>query len=167
LSELQQKVFDTFDPRGDETLVALQARLAKEHLPKGNVPNSSDLSPLLAVFQEQGSEQRMSAYAPLWSELLSAMAYEAFEKTDLRERDKVHRLGRGIRDLLLRTDTEHSTLTLEEIGALCHYKVGESGDTTMAGPLKRVYFFHQSDGHNDNDGKEEDGVEAEKLAERA
>ncbi|KAL3903414.1 MAG: hypothetical protein SGARI_005392, partial [Bacillariaceae sp.] len=88
LSELQREVFEEFDPRGDETLVALQARLAKQHLPKGNLPSSSDLSPLLAVFQEQGSEQHMSAYSSLWSELLSAMAYETFQNTDLRDTEE-------------------------------------------------------------------------------
>jgi Zn-dependent oligopeptidase len=140
LSELQFAVFDEFDPRGDETLVAMQARVAQQHLPKGNVPNTSDLSPLLAVFQEYGVEQNMTVYGPLWSELLSATVYEAFQKTDLRERDEVHRIGRGIRNLFLRRSPDALAITLQELEELCHVT------SVSARPLQRVYGFDGMEG---------------------
>jgi Zn-dependent oligopeptidase len=138
LSELQFAVFDDFDPRGDETLVSLQARLAKQNLPKGNLPDSSDLSPLLAVFQEHGTEQTLSAYSPLWSEMLSALIYETFQKTDLRDRAKVDRLGTGIRNLFLRSS---GILTLQDIAQLCNIQLEEISGR----PMQRVYGFDEND----------------------
>jgi Zn-dependent oligopeptidase len=152
LSELQFAVFDDFDPRGDETLVAMQARLAQQHLPKGNLPNSTDLSPLLAVFQEFSSEQNMSAYGPLWSEILSATVYEAFQKTDLRERAKVERLGRGIRNLFWRLSPDSLVAngamnsTLQEWEMLCGIKL----ERISAGPLQRVYGFDRMEGDEED-----------------
>jgi Peptidase family M3 len=131
LSALQLAVFETFDPRGDETLVSLQSRLAQRYLPRGNMPDSSDLSPLLAVFQEHGVDQLMSAYAPLWSEILGAMVFESFQKTDLRDLDEVERLGLGVRDLFLRSDQSMTTKRVED---LCRTPI-----STL--PLKHVYQF--------------------------
>ena len=140
LSALQFSVFDEFDPRGDETLVAMQERLAQQYLPKGNMPDPSDLSPLLAVFQEHGS-QSMSAHSSLWSEILSAMVYEKFRKTDLRDREKVHRLGRGIRDLFLRPSRDGGSATqqtfAQEIQSLCET------DYVTSSALKFVYRFDE------------------------
>jgi Zn-dependent oligopeptidase len=151
LSELQFAVFDEFDPRGGETLVAMQARLAQQYLPKGNLPDSTDLSPLLAVFQEFGVDQNMSAYGPLWSEILSATLYEAFQKTDLRERDKVNRLGRGIRNLFLREEPAEigtKNMTLQELGELCSMKLEQ---TISSGPFQRVYGFDRMEEEDDDD----------------
>lgn len=131
LSALQLAALKEFDPRGDETLVTLQSRLANHYLPKGILPDSSDLSPLLAVFQENGIDQNMSAYAPLWSEILSAMVFHKFQNTDLRDRDEVERLGRGLRDLFLRSD---QGLTTEAVEDLCQSQLSSD-------PLKEVYQF--------------------------
>jgi Zn-dependent oligopeptidase len=133
LSALQIAALEEFDPRGDETLVSLQSRLAQKYLPKGNMPDSSDLSPLLAVFQEHGIDQKLSAYGPLWSEILAAMVFDRFQKTDLRDRDEVNRLGHGVRNLFLRDDRCLSTKDVEE---LCRSEVSSE-------PLKHVYQFGQ------------------------
>lgn len=139
LSALQFAVFEDFDPRGDETLVALQERLAIHYLPGSNLPDPSDLSPLLAVFQESGIDQNMSAYGALWSEVLASTVYETFQKTDLRDRVEVERLGNGIRNLFLRGNSGKS-LSRNDFADLC--KTNEdsigSGD-----PLSRVYGFDQ------------------------
>eukprot|EP00532_Pseudo-nitzschia_australis_P020503 CAMPEP_0168305148 /NCGR_PEP_ID=MMETSP0142_2-20121227/49393_1 /TAXON_ID=44445 /ORGANISM="Pseudo-nitzschia australis, Strain 10249 10 AB" /LENGTH=797 /DNA_ID=CAMNT_0008256575 /DNA_START=212 /DNA_END=2605 /DNA_ORIENTATION=+ len=139
LSGLQFTVFDDFDPRGDETLVALQERLAIQYLPRSNLPDPSDLSPLLAVFQQSGVDQTMSAYGPLWSEVLASIVYEKFQKTDLRDRNEVERLGTGIRDLFLHSNKDDSTrhLSKKDFENLCGMK-DVSGDS-----LKRVYGFNQ------------------------
>jgi len=136
LSALQLEVFGTFDPRGDETLMALQTRLAEQYLPKGNLPDSSDLSPLLAVFQENGVQNNMSASGPILSEVIAAMLYESFQKTDLRDGEQVERLGGGIRDLFLQTDDSSNLLSLDEIQKLCDAKLS-------GGQLKRVYKFDE------------------------
>ena len=140
LSALQLEVFGTFDPRGDETLMALQTRLAEQYLPKGNLPDSSDLSPLLAVFQENGAQNNMSASGPILSELIAAMLYESFQKTDLRDGEQVERLGGGIRDLFLKTDDSSNLLSLDGIQKLC-------GAELSGGQLKRVYKFDVVEDH--------------------
>ena len=138
LSTLQFTVFESFDPRGDETLVSLQERLAIQYLPGSNLPDPSDLSPLLAIFQESGTEQKMSAYGTLWSEVLSATVYETFQKTDLRDRDQVQRLGTGIRDLFLRGGDNGKPFSRKELANLCNLNVESIGS---GGPLNRLYGF--------------------------
>lgn len=150
LSDLQSTVLDDFDPRGDETLVALQARLADQHLPKGNMPDSSDLSPLLAVFQEHGTEQRLSSGSPLWSELLGATVYDTFHNTDLREREQVDRLGKGIRNLFLRSEGK---LTVQEIANLCNLPISE----ITGRALQRAYGFHEDNEEDSLSVGEEEG----------
>lgn len=137
LSALQFAVFESFDPRGDETLVALQERLAVQYLPGSNLPDPSDLSPLLAVFQESGLDQKMSAYGALWSEVLASTVYESFQKTDLRDREEVQRLGTGIRDLFLRGNQGRPP-SRKDFADLCRIDESSIGS---AGPLKRVYGF--------------------------
>ena len=143
LSALQFSVFDSFDPRGDETLVALQERLAVQYLPGSNLPDPSDLSPLLAVFQESGLDQKMSAYGTLWSEVLASTVYETFQNTDLRDRNEVTRLGTGIRNLFLRGRPP----TRADFADLCKIDVASIGS---GAPLKRVYGFDATAGSGDN-----------------
>lgn len=100
LSTLEFNVFTDFDPRGDETLVSLQQRLAEKYIPH-EVPDSSDLSPLVQIFRGKAIDPSIGEYSPLFSEILSSMLYEKFQKTDLRDKDAVERLGHGIRDLFL------------------------------------------------------------------
>eukprot|EP00537_Pseudo-nitzschia_pungens_P003290 CAMPEP_0172363032 /NCGR_PEP_ID=MMETSP1060-20121228/6500_1 /TAXON_ID=37318 /ORGANISM="Pseudo-nitzschia pungens, Strain cf. cingulata" /LENGTH=817 /DNA_ID=CAMNT_0013085679 /DNA_START=492 /DNA_END=2945 /DNA_ORIENTATION=+ len=142
LSALQFTVFDEFDPRGDETLVALQERLGTQYLPKSNLPDPTDLSPLLAVFQQSGVDQTMSAYGTLWSEVLASIVYEQFKQTDLRDRDEVERLGTGIRDLFLRSGCERPhRLSEKDFENLCGMK--EEPVVVTGDSLKRVYGFDQ------------------------
>jgi hypothetical protein len=163
LSSLQLEAFGAFDPRGDETLMALQTRLAEQYLPKGNLPDPSDLSPLLAVFQDNGVQNTMSSASPVLSEVFAAMLYDSFQKTDLRNRDEVDRLGGGIRDLFLQPRPGHDgtslsttkdslsssssssssssrldLLSLDEIEKLC-------GAGVSGGSLKCVYRFDEVD----------------------
>eukprot|EP00536_Pseudo-nitzschia_multiseries_P015964 jgi/Psemu1/69686/estExt_Genemark1.C_9880019 len=148
LSALQFTVFDEFDPRGDETLVALQERLAIQYLPRSNLPDPTDLSPLLAVFQQSGVDQTMSAYGTLWSEVLASIVYEQFQRTDLRDRNEVERLGTGIRDLFLRRGSceRPKHLSKKDFANLCGMKEVVSGDS-----LKRVYGFDQVNEDEDDE----------------
>ena len=137
LSALQFTIFDSFDPRGDETLVALQERLAVQYLPGSNLPDPSDLSPLLVVFQESGIDQKMSVYGTLWSEVLACTVYETFQKTDLRDKEEVARLGTGIRNLFL-CGNRGRPVARTNFADLCKIDGSLVGS---GGPLKRVYGF--------------------------
>jgi hypothetical protein len=118
------------------------------------MPDPSDLSPLVAVFQEHGTQQHFSAYGPLWSELLSCMVYETFQNIDLTDKNKVQELGHGIRDLFLRTSSKNgSRLTLDEILQLC------DATEVSSGPLERVYRFDKfEEDNNQVKAEEEDDI---------
>ena len=119
LSALQFEVFTIFNPRGDETLVGLQERIANKYLPKSCQPDTSDLSPLLAVFQQSNDSQYMSMHTSLYSNIISANLYEKFQFLlyEVRQQEDACKLGIGIRDLFLssnsyslRNDTEELLL---------------------------------------------------------
>jgi Zn-dependent oligopeptidase len=129
LGSLESTIFTDFDPRGDETLAALQGRLAEEYTPH-NVSDASDLSPLLEIFQDNASDQSMATHSRMWSEVLAAMVYEKFQNTDLRDRDEAKRLGREIRNFFLREDR----LTKNDIEEFCGSKITPES-------LKRIYGF--------------------------
>ena len=129
LGVLEWTILTNFDPRGDETLVALQGRLAQEYVPH-NLPDSADLSPLLEIFKESAVNQSRTLYSRLWSEILSANAYDKFKKTDLKDQNEVKRLGRGVRNLFLRD----SNLTVAEFEELF-------GKIAISPALKSVYGF--------------------------
>jgi Zn-dependent oligopeptidase len=131
LGSLESTIFTNFDPRGDETLVALQGRLAEQYVPH-NMPDTNDLSPLLQVFQENAVDQSMTAYSYLWSEILSANVFEKFSKTDMKDQDEVKRLGRAIRHLFLRQND--TNLTMDDFEELCGKKLSSQA-------LKDIYNF--------------------------
>lgn len=111
LSALQYEVFNIFNPRGDETLVSLQERIANQYLPKSCQPDTTDLSPLLAIFQQSNCYQYMSIHSTLYSELLSSNLYEKFQILlyELRQQDDAIKLGIGLRDLFLSSPTNNTT----------------------------------------------------------
>jgi hypothetical protein len=111
LSALQYEVFNIFNPRGDETLVSLQERIANQYLPKSCQPDTTDLSPLLAIFQQSNRYQYMSIHSTLYSELLSSNLYEKFQILlyELRQQDDAIKLGIGLRDLFLSSPTNTTT----------------------------------------------------------
>ena len=127
LGALELTVFSSFDPRGEETLAAMQERLARQYIPHED-PDASDLSPLLEIFQQEEEESSTAAYSAVYSEVLAAMVFEKFQNTDLRDRDEAERLGRAIRGLFLR-DTK---LTKEDIEEL-------SGKEVSPESFQRVY----------------------------
>jgi Zn-dependent oligopeptidase len=131
LGSLESTIFTDFDPRGDETLVALQGRLAEQYIPH-NLPDTDDLSPLLEVFQENAVDQSMTAYNYLWSEILSANVFEKFSKTDMNDKDEVKRLGRAVRHLFLRE--KDTNLTMQDFEELC-------GKPISSQALKDIYNF--------------------------
>ena len=131
LGSLESTIFSNFDPRGNETLVALQGRLAEQYVPH-NLPDADDLSPLLQVFQENSIDQSMAAYSYLWSEILSANVIEKFNKTDMNDKDEVKRLGRAVRHLFLREND--TNLTMDDFEELCGKKISSQA-------LKDIYNF--------------------------
>jgi hypothetical protein len=102
LGELERAVWTNVDndpnnqnnnnnaPTTKESLASMQRRLAEQYIPH-DIPESKDISPLLAIFAQGGNtttnaasttvedESIMMAYTSLWSEVLSANLYVAFQ----------------------------------------------------------------------------------------
>jgi hypothetical protein len=97
LGELERTVWTNVDdsnhnnaPTKKESLASMQRRLAEQYIPN-DIPESKDLSPLLAIFSQGGGnsintastavedESIVKAYTSLWSEVLSANVYVAFQ----------------------------------------------------------------------------------------
>ena len=120
LSALQFEVFTIFNPRGDETLVGLQERIANLYLPKSCQPDTSDLSPLLAVFQQSNDSQYMSMHTSLYSNIISANLYEKFQFLlyEVRQQEDACKLGIGIRDLFLSSNSNSLRKDIEELSLI-------------------------------------------------
>jgi hypothetical protein len=131
LGFLESAIFTDFDPRGDETLVALQQRLAERYIPH-NRPDTSDLSPLLEIFKDNAVDESMAANSHLLSEVLSACVFDKFRKTNLNDPDEVKKLGRGVRNLFLKPSGESRNLSIADFESLC-------GKSISPQELKEIY----------------------------
>ena len=150
LSALQFEVFTIFNPRGDETLVGLQERIANLYLPKSCQPDTSDLSPLLAVFQQSNDSQYMSMHATLYSNIISANLYEKFQFLlyEVRQQEDACKLGIGIRDLFLSSDNSSSNSLQKDIEELL--LIGDNNNKSSATTLKGEKAEGEDEGDNNN-----------------
>lgn len=127
LGYLELTVWQDFDPKGGESIGALQRRLAQDHFPTIVLDDDDVGSYFLDVVKRQSDT---TSYSLLYSEVLAAMVYESFQRTDLRDREEVTRLGRGIRKFFQR----YSQLSKEDFEALC-------GCQVSIDPFIRVFKF--------------------------
>ena len=133
LSALQFEVFTIFNPRGDETLVGLQERIANKYLPKSCQPDTSDLSPLLAVFQQSNDLQYMSMHTSLYSNIISANLYEKFQFLlyEVRQQEDACKLGIGIRDLFLSSNSNSLRKDIAELLLIGNNNNNRNSTTTL------------------------------------
>ena len=74
---LELELFTSFDPKGEESLVGVQRRLAAKLLPH-DMPSHRDLTPLLKVFRDNASQNQLGLYRYLWSEVYCAGIFQCF-----------------------------------------------------------------------------------------
>lgn len=174
LGELERTVWTHLDPRHTdqkESLTSMQRRLAELYIPN-DIPESKDLSPLLAIFSQGNNsasttvddESIMMAYTSLWSEVLSANVYAAFQDaltvktatattttsdSDAKESDnpsvsssaEAEAATKQMVEQLgrgIRTfllSPQQSTVTMVDLQVLC------GGRKITAGALQKVYRF--------------------------
>lgn len=85
---------------GDESLVALQRRLAEQYLPHC-LPDTSVLSPLLEIMVDNANDKHMCRYRYLWSEVMSADIYSMFQVAGVENQDKMRELGLRLRKIMI------------------------------------------------------------------
>ena len=96
LGQLEMDLHSTFDPNGDTSILQFKTERAKIYSPH-DIPEKSDLSSLYSIFQANADGNHVSSYRYLWSEVLSADAYQKFQ-----ECDDMEKVGRQFRDSVLR-----------------------------------------------------------------
>jgi Zn-dependent oligopeptidase len=72
---LELHLFSDFDIRGEESLLALQARWAKEFSPH-DMPPEKSVGPLLEIFKENAAGRTAAYYRYLWCEAQSAAVFQ-------------------------------------------------------------------------------------------
>lgn len=98
LGSLELDLSSKFDPRGDESLIALQRRNAERYTPHF-VPPQSNIDPLIQIFQSNAFGKRTMQYRYLWSEIISADAFAAFTHDDgsLKSEEEMKEIGKRMR----------------------------------------------------------------------
>lgn len=106
LGQLELDLHSTaFDPRGDESIFALQKRLAEIHIPH-DLPHKGDVSKLQSVFQGNADGEAVNSYRYLWSDVMGADAFQAFagcrgSHGDDDDDEELKKMGRRFRETIL------------------------------------------------------------------
>jgi Zn-dependent oligopeptidase len=98
LGRLELELF-TPTRQDDESLVAMQRRLAEQYVPHDLLPKS-DLSPMVQLVQANGTKP-VAQYRYLLSELISADIFVTFKEAGLSNREEVTTLGEHFKEVLL------------------------------------------------------------------
>jgi Zn-dependent oligopeptidase len=98
LGRLELELF-TPTRQDDESLVAMQRRLAEQYVSHDLLPKS-DLSPMVQLVGANGTKP-VAQYRYLVSELISADIFATFKEAGLSNREEVARLGEQFKDILL------------------------------------------------------------------
>ena len=96
LGQLELEMHSTFDPRGEESIIALQRKYSERYLlqdvlPKGNI------DPIIQIFDSNSKGKNVAQYRYIWSEVMSADAFESFQEAGLENSCKMEKLGRDFR----------------------------------------------------------------------
>ena len=99
LGQLEVEVNSTFDPHGDESIIALQRQCAERYIPN-HIPPKGNIEPLIQIFQSNANGKYSVQYRYLWSEVMSADLFAAFEEVGFRNEDMMA-LGKVFRKCFL------------------------------------------------------------------
>jgi oligopeptidase A len=86
LSELELGINSpsTFDPNGDESIIAIQRNYAERYCPN-QIPPKGNIDPLIHIFQSNANGKLSMQYRYLWSEVMSADIFSIFQETMTNE----------------------------------------------------------------------------------
>mmetsp|Transcript_31492 Transcript_31492/g.48209 ORF Transcript_31492/g.48209 Transcript_31492/m.48209 type:complete len:186 (+) Transcript_31492:53-610(+) len=90
--QLEVELLSSFDPRGDESIVALQKRIAEKYIPH-DMPSKRDISPLLQVFEEAAKGEDGTRYRYMFSEMMAVDVFDAFMEAGIHNEEELKRLG--------------------------------------------------------------------------
>ncbi len=99
LSQLELEVNSTFDPQGDESIIGLQRTCAETYIPN-HIPPKGNIDPLIQIFQSNAIGKYSVQYRYLWSEVMSADLFAAFQEVGFSD-DEMKTLGKTFRRCFL------------------------------------------------------------------
>jgi oligopeptidase A len=111
LGQLELQLLSGFDPKGDESIIGLQRRLAQEYLPPVDIPPKSDISVLQQIFDSNASGHHASQYRYLYSEVMSSDAFEAFRDVGFQNEQGMKDIGKKFREDILNVGSSSSAKT--------------------------------------------------------
>mmetsp|Transcript_30792 Transcript_30792/g.35921 ORF Transcript_30792/g.35921 Transcript_30792/m.35921 type:complete len:759 (-) Transcript_30792:1048-3324(-) len=79
LGELETQLNASFDPNGEESIIAFQNKYANLFCPTHQIPPKGYIDPLIQLFQSNADGKCTMQYRYLFSDVMSADAYSAFE----------------------------------------------------------------------------------------
>jgi oligopeptidase A len=81
LGRLELELSSSFDPHGEESMIALQRKCAERFIPCC-VPPRGNIDPIIGIFQNNAQGKHYMQYRYLWSDIMSADAFDAFLDED-------------------------------------------------------------------------------------
>ena len=96
IGQLELEMSTSFDPNGDESIIALQKRCAERFNPH-HLPPRGNIDPLVQLFQNNADGKCTMQYRYLWSEILSADLFAAFVDEGGHLKDDVQEIGSRLR----------------------------------------------------------------------
>ena len=86
ISQLELEVNSTFDPHGEESIIGLQRKWAEMYIPH-HIPPKGNIDPLIQIFQWNANGKCSVQYRYLWSEVMSADLFAAFQEIEFKDDD--------------------------------------------------------------------------------
>lgn len=96
LGQLEVEMSTSFDPSGDESIIALQRRCAERFSPH-ILPPKGNIDPLIQLFQSNAVGKCTMQYRYLWSEIVSADTFAAFVDENGNLKSGVQEIGSRLR----------------------------------------------------------------------
>ena len=114
LGQLEIEMSTSFDPNGDESIIALQKRCAERFCPH-HLPPRGNIDPLVQIFQNNAVGKCTMQYRYLWSEIMSADAFAAFIDEEGHLKAEVQEIGSLLRSEWLSAGSSVNTANAFEL----------------------------------------------------
>ncbi len=110
LGQLEVEVNAHFDPHGDESIVSVQRNYAEQFCPH-HLPPRGNIDPLVQIFQNSALGRSTMQYRYLFSDIISADAFEAFfdENREPLKGELLRERGMMFREYYLEVGSSRST----------------------------------------------------------
>lgn len=100
MGQLELELFSRSGENEEESLVALQRRIAEKYIDH-QLPAKSDLAPMVELVSSNLGGKQVAQYRYLLSEVISAQLFRAFKDADISDQNQMKQMGERFKCLLL------------------------------------------------------------------